>query len=318
MAFKPSKFDIGMVAAFVLVTGAGIGGYFYTASLVDTAQQEMNAAAGDLQKLVKEKYLPSDNNIKVLSDNIKQQRDVLQPIEDKVLQSPENPLSKIETENPVTWKNNGLTPTIQKLTTLAHSKHMSLPPDYFFGFARYHAANPPEPSTLILSKQLYGIEQLVTALIGSADSSGVTALREVRRTFDEDAGSSDFNSGNPSEAGDAIPGTVKTGSNGLYRAYPLEIEFTCNTTGLRAFLNNVNQLPVIFIVRSVQISNTRLDSPKVADLAKASDTRGTASSVGREFVFGAEQLLVRVRVDMVEWLGTKGAQPSKPTGKPTK
>lgn len=301
MAFKLSKFEIGMIVAFVVVTGAGIGGYIYTSGLVETAKSDLTTANGELQKLVKQKYLPSDANIKTLEGNVNALRSVLDPIEKQVLQSPECKLSEIKAQNPVTWKNSELDQTVQRLTAQARSRRLTLPPDYYFGFARYQKSNPSEQATLILGKQLYGVEQLATKLFEINETGAVVSLKSIRRTLDEDAAGA---SSSGADGADSLRGTSVLGASKLYRVYPFEVEFVGNTTGLRTFLNSLIKGPVLFIVRSVQVTNSKIESPKQADLGKSAGNEKN----GRDFIFGGEQLAVKVRVDMIEWLGTQGAE----------
>lgn len=309
MAFKLSKFEIGMIVAFVVVTGAGIGGYIYTSGLVETAKADLTTANGELQKLVKQRYLPSDANIKLLEGNVASLTAALKPIQAQILKSPENKLGQMQPQNPVTWKNSDLDQTVQRLTALAKGRRVALPTDYYFGFSRYQKSNPSEQATLTLGKQLYGVEQLATKLFESGDGGSVIALRSIRRTFDEDPATSQ---GGGADGGESLRGTSQLGSSKLYRVYPFEVEFVGTTNGLRAYLNSLFKTPALFVVRSLQVTNSKIESPKVGDLGKGSNEKA-----GRDFVFGGEQLTVLVRVDMIEWLGTQGAgaaaaAPAKP------
>jgi len=309
MAFKLSKFEIGMIAAFVVVTGAGIGGYIYTSGLVETSKADLTNANAELQKLVKQRYLPSDANIKMLEGNVSSLSAALKPIQEQILKSPENKLGQMQAQNPVTWKNSDLDQTVQRLTALAKGRRVALPTDYYFGFSRYQKSNPSEQATLTLGKQLYGVEQLATKLFESGDGGSVVALRSIRRTFDEDATAAQ---GGGADGGEALRGTSQLGSGKLYRVYPFEVEFVGTTSGLRAYLNSLFKTPVLFVVRSLQVTNSKIESPKVGDLGKGSNEKA-----GRDFVFGGEQLTVLVRVDMIEWLGSQGAEaaaaaPAKP------
>lgn len=301
MAFKLSKFEIGMIAAFVVVTGAGIGGYIYTSGLVEAAKADLANANGELQKLVKQRYLPSESNIKTLEGNIATLQAAIKPIEEQILKSPENKLGQIQAQNPVTWKNSDLDQTVQRLTALSKARRVTLPADYYFGFSRYQKTNPSEQATLILGKQLYGIEQLATKLFESGDGGSIVALRSIRRTFDEDgAGAQNAGGGEGSEA---LRGTSLLGAGKLYRIYPFEVEFVGTTNGLRTYLNSLFKTPVLFVVRSLQVTNSKIESPKVGDLGKGSNEKA-----GRDFIFGGEQITVLMRVDMIEWLGTQGAE----------
>lgn len=309
MAFKLSKFEIGMIVAFVVVTGAGIGGYVYTSGLVETAKADLTTANGELQKLVKQRYLPSDANIKMLEGNVAALKAALKPIQEQILKSPENKLGQMQPQNPVTWKNSDLDQTVQRLTALAKGHRVALPTDYYFGFSRYQKSNPSEQATLTLGKQLYGVEQLATKLFESGDGGSVIALRSIRRTFDEDPAAAQ---GGGADGGESLRGTSQLGAGKLYRVYPFEVEFVGTTNGLRTYLNSLFKTPALFVVRSLQITNSKIESPKVGDLGK-----GTNEKAGRDFVFGGEQLTVLVRVDMIEWLGTQGAEaaaaaPAKP------
>jgi hypothetical protein len=324
MAFKLSKFDVCMIAAFVVATGAGIGGYFYTSGLVGESKTELGNAGSELQKLVKSRYFPSDDNIKALTADVDQLNSVLSPIQDKTLKPDSEKLLAIAPKNPVIWKSQDLDETVKQLTVLAQNKKVHLPNDYYFSFSRYQRNNPSEQATVVLGKQLYGIQQLATTLFEISGGNAISSLKGIRRAGEDESPAAPA-AGGSAPASDSGPETIRvpiqTGGNGLYRLYPFEVEFTGSPYGLRSFLNKLQQVPVLFIVRYVQVSNTRPDSPKYSDLSKAvvgGDSRSGSGAAGRDFIFGAEQIQVRLRVDMVEWLGEKEKEGNKPAAKPAK
>ncbi len=311
-----------MIAAFVVVTGAGIGGYFYTNSLVDASKTELNSAGTELQKLVKSRYFPSQENIKILQDNVTQLEGTIKPIEEKVLKGGDDQLGSIVAKNPVTWKSNDLDATVKELTAAAQSKKVQLPPDYYFSFSRYQRSNPSEQATLLLGKQLYGVRQLSSILFDSSTGGAISSLKSIRRSSEEEGGGSPGGAANDVGA-ETFRAPIVTAANGLYRIYPFDVDFVGTTNGLRTFLNSLQQAPVLFVVRALQVANTRVDSPKLSDLDKASASDSHAAGAGRDFIFGSEQLQIRARIDMIEWIGVKTAaaaaiEPAKRSPQPAR
>ena len=75
----------------------------------------------------------------------------------------------------------------------------------------------------------------------------------------------------------------------------------------------------VFVIRSVLVQNSRLDSPKVADLDTMAGTNnnngasvvnsspGAAAAaqptIGVQYLFGDETLHIRMRIDLIDWHG---------------
>jgi hypothetical protein len=302
-----TPFDWGLVVAFGLTAIAGIGGYLYTSSLLDTAKQELGNENSRLQQLTtSRRYLPSEANIKALEENNKRLEAMLQPIMEQMLKKSEK-LSKVTEKDPVLFKQD-VTDTVKRLTDQAKAKNVEIPANFGFTFGRYQQTNPTKEATLNLGKQLAGIEALSQVVY----NAGVRKLIAIRRTFDEDAGSGGVGAGSTAES---LPLKIVRGESGFYTVYPLEVEFECAPLELKTFLEGAAKAPNIFVIRSVQSTNSTA-VPKRADLDKdAGPVAGEAAEGASrneprppKTIIGNELIRVKVRIDLVEWTKPEGAE----------
>lgn len=305
MKIQLSKFDGMILGAFVLTGVIGAGLYFWSSSQLKDLQDQLSQASSHLNQLVSGRYMPDARNIKMLNENNKILKENLEAIETK-LKASDSHLSDVQEKNPVIFKQD-LNDVVQRLTAEAKSNDVVIPANFYFGFSRYLQSNPTQSSTLVLGKQLFGVERVCHLLF----SSGITRLNSVARTFDEDGTASASDSpGNTSP--DRITGKVASIDGGLYTVYPLQFEFTCYTGGLRKFLSNLISSPNLFIVRSIQISNSKPVPPRLDDMIKAlgvttaaPDPMGNSSTgKGLQPALGMENLRVKARIDLIEWTGS--------------
>jgi len=135
---------------------------------------------------------------------------------------------------------------------------------------------------------------------------------------------------------------IRDNPNEIARALPFELEFTCDTQGLRGILSALESSARFFIVRSIAVLNTRGNemlaggrseamgrTPTAADAAadpsltpetpvpgapggRPAAPPGEAGKLAEPVtVFGLEKIQVKMRVDLVEF-----REPSSPGANP--
>jgi hypothetical protein len=300
-----SRFDLGMIIAFAVVAVLGGAAWWYLSGQLQSVQSDLSAAAGNFDTYSKkEVYLPNRSNVKTLTDNI------------AVMTAQ---LSTVQAIDTVTWKHD-LDDEVRRLNTAANQHGLVVPKNFYYGFSRYLNQNPPEAATPVLSRQQLAIGQIATILI-NAPVRGITS---VKRTYEEDPPSSDTSAPARTD-NDLLPGNALEAPGGVYTAYPFEVEFVCDTEGLRKVVDNLMQSPYVFVIRAVTVQNSKLVSPSIGDLDKMAGTSAasasvinsspgevaaTQSTVGPQFLFGDETLHVRARIDLIDWHGISIGAPA--------
>ena len=148
-----SRFDLGMIIAFVVVALLGGGAWYYLSGQLAAAQSDAAAAAGEFDQYTKkEVYLPTGSNVKTLQANIDVMTAQLDPLVKNVLQSPENKLPDIQPTDTVQWKHQ-LDDEVKSLNAEAKISGITVPANFYYGFSRYLNTNPelrlhrrPEPA----------------------------------------------------------------------------------------------------------------------------------------------------------------------------
>jgi hypothetical protein len=325
---KLSKFDIGMIIAFVVVALLGGAGWWWLSGELETAQGEAQNAAGQFDTYSKkEVYLPTRSNLTTLQNNISLMTAQLDPLVKSTLQSPKNGLADIQQLDTVAWKHS-LDDEVSRLNAAAKTHGISVPDGFYYGFSRYLNTNPNQDATTVLEKQQLAIGAISDILINAPVRSIVT----VARTYEED-GDAASSPGLPSRSGQAggsqLGGHSVDSPGGVYTAYPFEFEFDADTESLRAVVNGLMKADYVFVIRSVMVQNERLDSPKTTDLPQMAGVNGDSQpslinsspgavaatqpvpTVGLQYLFGDEALHVRMRIDLIDWHGI--AQTTAPT-----
>jgi hypothetical protein len=318
-----SRFDLGMIIAFVVVALLGGAAWWYLSGELQDAQSQATAAAGTFdQYSKKEVYLPNRSNVKTLTANIATMTDQLDPIVKTRLQAPGNDLASIQRIDTVTWKHE-LDDEVRGLNTAAKLHGLDVPKNFYYGFSRYLNTNPPEEATPVLTRQEKAVKEIATILINAP----VRSITSVKRTYEEDpASSTSSNSGSSGrQDSDVLPGNAVEAPGGVYTSYPFEVQFDTGTEGFRKVVDALMQSPYVFVIRSVEVQNSRIESPKISDLDKMAGTSAastsvvnsspgevaaTQSTVGPQFLFGDEVLHVRARIDMIEWHGISNGAPA--------
>jgi len=337
-----SRFDIGMIITFAVVAALGVAGWWWLSGQLDASVSETQTAGSNFKKYSKQEiYLPTRQNVKVLQDNIDLMTAQLDQVVASRLQSPKNGLKGVHAIDTVDWKHD-LDEEVSRLNAAAATHGIAVPTrNFYYGFSRYLSANPAEEATAVLKRQQIAVEAVANILINAP----VKAIVSIRRTAEEDPVQTG-NSGmvtpatgfGPAsqQAGDILPGRSVEAPGGVYTAYPLEFQFDTDTESLRTVINQIMQSDYVFVLRSVMVQNSRLDSPKLSDLdamagvstqpaAGAPSILGSPGAVaaaappvptvGLQYLFGDETLHVRLLLDLVDWHGVAQPSATAPKGK---
>ena len=133
---------------------------------------------------------------------------------------------------------------------------------------------------------------VVDKLAGLLIQSKVDGITHIHRTEVEPGPTST----------DALAVPISDDPKALYKTYPFELEFTCDTDSLRAFLNGLTQSDWFFAVRSVKVDSASAVSTGTSPAPAA--TRGSEPAAPLRPT--EHRLLnVIVRVDLVEFTPTE-------------
>jgi hypothetical protein len=343
-----SGFDLGVIIAFAVLTLMGVGAWWYlSGALQDAVAQTATAKANFDKYSTKYSIVVSRTSGKARQANIDVLKAQLDPLIHTTLQSSANKLHSIQKEDPVAWKHD-LDDEVRSLTAAAKLHSVTLPNNFYFGFSRYQSQGPNDEQTVVLSKQLLGVEQLATILINAP----VNGIQAIRRTYEEDSHTS-RGAGPGAVEGDRLAGFSLSALGGvspaprtggaaaaptpIYTAYPFEVDLETTSENLRPVIDNLVQSPYIFVIRTLTIENSVPNSPVISDLDRLagpppSSVLGTSPgevaaapvTKGPQYLFGNSILKVKIRVDMIEWdtdvtvtassAATPGGQPKPPTG----
>jgi len=314
LAFPISKFDLGFIIAFVVVTLLGGGAYWYLSQNLQDAQAQDADKKSMYDKYSRDskyKIAVSPSNIKILQENIDVLKSQIDPLIPAKLEPKENKLQAIQKEDPVAWKHD-LDEDVHRLTTAAKAKSVGLPPNFYFGFTRYLSQSPGDEQTAVLSKQLVGVDQIANILI----KSPVKSIDSIARTYEEDPHTGSAGAGYaPAGEKDHMPGFSFSAPNDAYISYPFETEFVTTPENLRGILSDLVQSPYLFVIRTLSVTNSAENSPQINGLDALAGNSGTpggdasaggaavAAMKGPQYLFGQETITVKMRVDMIEWKG---------------
>jgi len=317
---KLSGFDLGIIIAFVVLTLLGGGAWWYLSGGLQDAQTQVTNAKADFDKYsTKSNIVVSSANGDTLRANIDVLKTQLDPVIQAKLLPKENTLHSIDKEDPVAWKHD-LDDDVHSLNTAAKAHGVALPQNFYFGFSRYLNQSPNDEQTAVLKKQLVGIEQLSSIMINAS----VKRILAIRRTYEEDPRTAMTSATTLPTELDHLAGYSLNAAGNAYTDYPFEIDFETTSENLRNVINNLVQSPYLFVVRTISIQNSSLNSPQINDLDKLAgapagsvvgtspgEVAATTSTKGPQFLFGNSTLKIKARVDMIEWTaGLSAATPA--------
>jgi hypothetical protein len=327
-----SRFDLAMIIAFVVVALLGAAGWWWLSGQLQAATADASDAAGTFdQYSKKEVFLPTTGNVRTLQSNIDIMSRQLDPLVQSRLQSPKNMLKDVRAVDTVEWKHN-LDTQVAELNAAAATHGIVVPKNFYYGFSRYLNTNPAEDATAVLKRQQIGIGTIANILI----SAPVKAIVVIRRSAEEDAPGDNANRENSGTPGptDILPSMRSVEApGGVYTAYPFEFEFDTDTESFRTVINQIMQSEYVFVVRSIQVQNQKLESPKVSDLDRMAGVntqtslissspgavaQQSAPTIGIQYLFGDETLHVRMRVDLIDWHGISQPTTGTTSGHPVR
>jgi hypothetical protein len=281
---KTASIPIWAIGACVAFAIAGGAGYFMTTGVLEQAREDVKKRTQKMSDLSGQSYLPTSQNMEILDGNIAALHQVIDPVLAHHFLPSVQRMAYAAQGRPEEWKESVLDSAVQKLIERAKSRGVSVRPDFTFGFGRY-TRQGPVPSVLpVVANQLYGVDHALGLLFDVGQEGGVNRLDAVRRTFDDDG---------PPSVAEMLAGHSQV-DRPYYNRYPLEIDFSGTTAGLRNFLNALVKSPDLYIVRSVQVNNSRPDSPHLPS--------GNANK-GADIAFGNDTIQARVWLDLIEWTG---------------
>jgi len=307
-----SGFDIGVIIAAVVIALLGGGAWWYLSGALADAQAEVASAKSDFDKYsTKSDIIVSASNGQVLQANIDLLKAQLDPLVQSKLLPKENKLSSIQKEDPVAWKHD-LDNEVQRLTAAAKTHAVTIPTNFYFGFSRYRNQSPGDEQTVVLSKQLVGIDQIMSILINAP----VKEIQSLHRTYEEDPHSNYTGGGGSSESSDSdrLGGYAVDFPGNIYTDFPFEVEFETTPENFRPVIDNLLQSPYIFIVRTLAIENTNPTSPATSTLDQLAGTPDSSvvnsppgevgmavNTKGPQKFFGYSTIKIKARIDMIEW-----------------
>jgi len=323
---KLSGFDLAMISAFVVVGLLGGGAWYYFSGQLATAQSDVSSAASDFEKYSsKATYLPTTTNVKILQDNISLMKAGVDPLIQAKLQSADDKILTVTKQDTVAWKHD-LDDRVKQLNSAAKLHGVAVAPNFYYSFSRYLNTNPLDEKTVVLTKQLLGIEEIANILI----SAPVKGIQTVRRTYEEDdLSSNSSNSIAPTGDKDRFTGRAINADGGVYTDYPFEIEFEATTDTFRDVVNALIKSPYVFVIRNIAVQNSKTTSPQLTDLDRMAGpssapsvsesspgavAASAKSTIGPQYLFGGETLHIKLRIDMIEWKGMAAAEATPASG----
>lgn len=305
MKSKLNAFEWTIVGSMVFVLVIGVVGIFILSGRVSEKKSELESFTSHINSLSNRIHYPNSKNMDLIKENSKAIEGFVISLKSQ-LQPEGNRLAEIKEIEAVEFKQQ-LSSTADSLRALAKAQMVGLPVDFYFGFSRYQKQNPKKKDTLLLSKQLLGIEKLVGHLI----SCGPSKIENVLRSFEEDG---EMKKGGSLEP-DQLRFSVYQNPDGFYTSYPLEVEFISTPSVAQAFVNGLAKMPYLFVVRSVYSTNQKPVPPRLDDLQRQYSSTGQPAGTKLPPlvpVLGDEKIKFKIRVDLIEWLGvSQKADPSE-------
>lgn len=279
---------IVFVAAFVIVLALIIFLEHKSTVRKDSIVEQLSQQQAELDRLRTLNPTPAPENIDALRRDREEVQKLYQELQKRAMREPvEVPDLQRDIDFSQLMRD-----TVSRLSSEAGRNGVKLVDNFAFGFSRYdtdfpcrHPTAKPEDCRkllALLAKQLRVIDKLSSALI----QSKVAEITRIRRT--------EVESGTASA--DALPVPIGSDPKTLYKTYPFELEFSCDTEALRAFLNGLTQSDWFFAVRFVKVESAGAASTPT-ERGVEGERPGETTRISEERV-----LNVTVRVDLVEFI----------------
>ncbi len=267
------------------------------------------------QALWDRKPFPSKENVELIKKGAKAQSEKIEAILSLLQQShvafPQKSGSEVKEQLVVAWR---------RMTQILDEGQVKHPEKFQFGFERYNNVPPKDVDTPFIQTQLEIVEELMKLLA----KARIPELLSIRRVIFEDAPKSD------PKAPVSSPGhwepVVSSGGKFaivespeyLYKVFPFEMEFWCDTDSLRSFLNSVAVSKHVFLTRVLNIENEKKDpilasaipvppgtSPAAGGVPAAKVDPKSIDPFQLPFVMGMERIKVGMRIEWLDFLPEK-------------
>lgn len=340
------KDNIGLTIGAIISLGV-LGYIYYSQVWVNYTREEEVAATlegkrNELDGLMRRKPFPHAENVAILSNTV-----VALSGSDANL-SVARWLTNLASVNPPPRNirpsefNPMLVQRKNKLMAAAKKYNVTVPQEFGFGFGRYvtHGTPPANDTNQIntLLTQWSTIETFADILFTNRIGS-ITAIRRaaVGAEIPKDPNAAALGSSTVRAGGDEFLGAaIRDKSDEIARTLPFELEFICDTQGLRGIMGALESAPRFFIIRSLTVLNSRsnemlaggrseamgkaaaegaaeptgtTNAPTEPGVAPTPGVPGAPSAAPKEpgklaepvAVFGLEKIQVKMRVDLVEF-----------------
>jgi len=282
--FKANPFAGGLAAATAVLTLAAL--YFAYAQHASFVEQTDTFAGNtaSLGALQSSKPFPNTESLKAAEAEAKQAGTVIEGLAADLA----GQTAALDPELTPRDFQDKLSAAAAAAETTATAAGVTLPEDFYLGFADYKAQPPPEAAAPMLGQQLETITNVTELLL----KSGIKQLIGIQRAplpAETEPGDKDNQDG---EAEDAA-----------VRLAPFDVEFVADTSALRNALSAIIAARPIVLIRLVNVTNS---NPAPPAKASAADTREGAESLpsvedatGIPVLFGKETLNVKLRLASV-------------------
>lgn len=344
------KDNVGLTIGAIL--SLGVLGYITFQAYTNYAEEEkvagdLEGKRGDLVSLLRRKpFFPHAENVTILSNTVA----VLKGGDADLsvarwltnLASVNPPLKSVKASefNPM------LVQRKNKLMAAAKKYNVTVPQEFGFGFGRYVThGTPPSQDTNQINTLLtqWGVIETLSDILFTNRIASIAAIRRapVGAEIPKDPNAAASMAPASRASGDEFFGaSIRDNPVEIARALPFELEFACDTQGLRGILGAMESSPRFFVVRSLTVLNARSSEMLAGGRSEAIGKAATAAEGAAEqpagagvpgvpgtpppvppgeagklaqpvTVFGLEKIQVKMRVDLVEF-----REPSPPGGNP--
>ncbi|MEM9398753.1 MAG: hypothetical protein AAF984_00960 [Verrucomicrobiota bacterium] len=298
----PKNIQIFLVfmVVFTLAGGAGI---FFSRKKLSDANAAKAKMLSQIRRVELQGLYPNQKNLEDLQANLKEADELNSILIPEVNQTTQ-PFEKIGHQadkgmHPDAWKK-FLFEERDRLDSLAKENKVTLGDEYFYGFGRYKLVSPNPKYTLQLGYQLVGALTLSEILF----KAQINEIVSLKRTMVEDEKKGDKKKKFAVGGSEALNADILEGGKGLYKIYPFEVEFFSTPESLRMALNDIVKSNPLFVIRFISLENEKLNLPLRTEVTNTSIEEQMAKLY--VIISGKERLKVRMRLDMVLWLGEKG------------
>lgn len=336
------KENIGLTVGAII--SLGVLGYIYAQGYLNYAQEEEVAAKleekrADLERLLRRNPFPHTDNVAVVSNTVA----VLSGADPDL--SVARWLTNLASVNPpprnirASAFNPMLVQQKNKLMAAAKKYNVTVPQEFGFGFGRYvtHGTPPANDTNQIntLLTQWSAVETLSDILFTNRILS-IAAIRRapVGAEIPRDANAAAMAQPIGRGGDEFCSALIRDNPSEIARTLPFELEFACDTQGLRGILGALESSPRFFIVRSVAVLNSRANEMLAGGRSEAMGKAQASAGAGGEqsaapdapapapgapggrppapraeagklaepvTVFGLEKIQVKLRVDLAEF-----------------